>query len=76
MVLVSRFLANTGRTMLTDMEKNALETFSPQVQMPADFASFWSDTLQESRQIPALAQLQRVDSPIETLEFYLSLIHI
>lgn len=70
MVLVSRILASMGRTMLTDMEKNALETFRPQVQMPADFVSFWSNTLQESRQIPALAQMQRVDSPIETLEFY------
>ena len=61
---------SAGRIMLTGMERNELDKFSPQVNLPADFVTFWSNTLLESRQTPAHIQLQQVNTPIETVEFY------
>lgn len=56
--------------MLTDLTREELEVFQPDVEMPPDFQEFWDATLRQSRSIPAVMELQAAKTPIETIEYY------
>lgn len=47
-----------------DIPLAALHEYRPQVEAPADFDTFWADTLAEARQHPMTVQLDRVASPL------------
>lgn len=53
-----------------DLPLAQLETYQPPHEEEADFDSFWSDTLAESRQHPLDAQFERVDYGLKLVETY------
>ncbi|HZQ05385.1 MAG TPA: acetylxylan esterase, partial [Anaerolineae bacterium] len=56
--------------MFFDMPLDQLQTYRPPRREPADFDSFWQETLTEARQFPLNAVVERVDFGLRTLETY------
>ena len=52
---------------LTDISLDALRAFRPDVDEPADFDSFWENTLAESRAAGGAVELAPADTPITQL---------
>ncbi len=53
-----------------DLSLDELRTFTPPVSEPTDFDEFWAATLTESRAIGGAMTLDRVASPLATVEVY------
>lgn len=53
-----------------DLPVSELRTYHPEVREPADFDDFWEQTLSESRALAEPIQLQRIDSPLQSVEVY------
>lgn len=51
-----------------DLSPEELRVYRPEVAEPDDFDDFWSATLAESRERSEPVRLQRVDSPLRTVE--------
>ncbi|MDR1449280.1 MAG: acetylxylan esterase [Propionibacteriaceae bacterium] len=56
--------------MLRDMPWPELERYSGQTSLPADFDSFWADSLAEARAAGGPVRLERVEVPLTTLDVY------
>ena len=53
-----------------DLPIDELRTYRPEVREPADFDEFWRRTLDEARAIGGEVSLERVDSPLSTVEVW------
>ena len=53
-----------------DLPIDELRTYRPEVREPADFDEFWRRTLDETRAIGGEVSLERVDSPLSTVEVW------
>lgn len=52
---------------LTDLSLAELEKYRPDVVQPADFDTFWSTTIEESRAVGGVVSLEPADTPISEL---------
>jgi cephalosporin-C deacetylase len=54
----------------TDLSYEELVDYRPAVAEPADFDTFWNDTIAETHAIDLDLQLRAVDTPYRTVEIY------
>jgi cephalosporin-C deacetylase len=55
---------------LTDLPLDTLRDYRPDVLEPEDFDEFWAATLDQSRALAWAPRLERVESPLRTVEIY------
>lgn len=53
-----------------DLPLNELETYLPDVREPADFDAFWDATIREARAAASAPVLERVETPLQTLDVF------
>ncbi|WP_353808531.1 acetylxylan esterase [Agromyces sp. SYSU T00194] len=53
-----------------DLPENELHAYRPDVREPADFDAFWADTISEARAAGEGIRLDRVESPLETVDVF------
>src|SRR5512137_1416787 len=56
--------------MYFDMPLDQLKTYRPERNEPADFDSFWSETLAAARQFPLDARFEPVETGLKSMEFF------
>ena len=56
--------------MLFDLPLEQLQTYLPERSEPADFDSFWQNTLAEARQYPLEARFEPVDYGLRLVEVF------
>jgi cephalosporin-C deacetylase len=56
--------------MFFDLPQPELEAYRPQREEPADFDTFWSDTLTDARSYPLEARFERVDFGLRAMETF------
>ncbi|CAN5907514.1 hypothetical protein BH24DEI2_BH24DEI2_23330 [soil metagenome] len=55
---------------LFDLPLESLQSYQPELNKPADFGTFWDDTLAEARAHPLNAIFEKVETRLKTVESY------